>query len=173
MAMLVFAASAQANSLDYACSGGVGCNGTIVKSGGNYSTTGISVVEAGTPTPSPNEGGTFVLAFNTANTGMLGSISLTGPANLMGTITSWSATSTGAADAVVTLSTFWPSLPAAYAAFLQSPNGIDFSTSTYVIRNGAVVSSDTVILGSEASSMALLGLVMLGALLVQRKKLLA
>lgn len=168
---LMFAPLAKAGILDYSCSGTAGCVGSVTETPVDlaFVGSGIKVVEDGSPAPSPNQGATFTLAFNT-NTA---AISLTGPETLSGTITSFSETD-GLTTSSVTLEAVWPSLPADYAAYLGSSGGVDLSIDIFLNSNGKVTSSDTTITGApEASTISLLGLVLLGGLLIGGKRVVA
>ena len=178
LTVLVSAPLARANSLDpnlidYDC-GGAGCSGTIMETGTAdtaFSTTGIHVHELGAPGPGPNEGKLFTLTFDTSTK----SITLTGPVTLTGTITSVDETDVSPVDVLI-LGVAFPSVPAAYATFFGSTAAVGVSLSQFLESDGTVTSSDTTVTGksaSEASTISLLGLVLLGGLWVRRKQLFA
>src|SRR6516164_9646982 len=178
LTVLVSAPLARANSLDpfidYDC-GGAGCGGSTITETGTadtaFSTTGIPVHEDGAPGPGPNEGKLFTLAFDTSTK----SITLTGPVTLTGTITKVDESDFSPVDVLI-LGVAFPSLPAAYATFFGSTAAVGLSVSVFLQSDGTVTSSDTTVTGkpaSEASTISLLGLVLLGGLWVRRKQLFA
>ena len=172
----LFAQGAKADSLDFSCGGAGGCTGTVVASGGNYSSAGISNVTGGFTGGGTFEapGDTFTLTFDTA-TGAI-TIAEVGDPNdkFVGTITGWSASPFGAYTQILA-SANWSTIP-------SDVNGNQGVTPTSFILDltsgGQAVSVDVPITTSsvpEPSALLLLaaGLVSLGLLLKVKGPVLA
>jgi hypothetical protein len=120
------------------------CTGTVVKSGSNFSTTGISVFNDSGPytTTLANH---FTLAFDT----LTGTISLDGTGtfagqNLVGHIMSFSS-ATGGTTTTVNFVVDWPTLPPAVQAQLGTPTGLDAGFVIALTTTGAAQSVDVLI----------------------------
>jgi hypothetical protein len=120
------------------------CTGTVVRSGSNFSTTGISVFNDSGPyatTPANH----FTLAFNT----LTGTISLDGTGaftgqNLVGHIVSFNS-AIGGTTTTVNFVVDWPTLPSAVEAQLGSATGTDAGFVIALTSTGATQSVDVLI----------------------------
>jgi hypothetical protein len=159
----LFAPGAKADSLDFACGAG-SCTGTVVASGGNFSSTGIGLASNFETDP-------FNLMFDTS-TSSIQLVELTDPADVFtGTITGFSSSS-GSGFTNVDLSAYWTSLPA-------DVNGIvgvtPFTFILSMANAGQAFSVDVPISTPEPSALVLLGVgvVSLGLLLKFKDTVLA
>jgi len=161
---------AQTN-VDFLCGLGSGsvCTGTVVQSGSNFSTTGISVFNDSGPYSFAVP---FTFAFDTA-TGLI-SISGTGiytGENLIGSILS-SFSSSGGSTTGVFLVANWPTLPASVQTQLGSMTGMDSAFAIYLTTSGVAQSVDVLITPTpEPASMLLVGtgLLAIGGFLRKRR----
>lgn len=145
------------------------CTGTVVKSGSNFSTTGISVFNDSGPYPMADH---FTLAFNTL-TGII-SIDGTGSAlgqNLVGHIASFNV-ATGATTSLVNFVVEWPTLPSAVQAQLGSITGHDSGFVIALTSTGATQSVDVLLTPTPEppSSILCLGGIILVAIKVLRPR---
>lgn len=120
------------------------CTGTVVKSGSNFTSTGISVFNDSGPytTTLANH---FTLAFNT----LTGTISLDGTGtfagqNLVGHIVSFNS-AIGGTTTTVNFVVDWPTLPPAVQAQLGTPTGRDSGFVIALTSTGATQSVDVLI----------------------------
>ena len=172
----LFAQSARADGvyLDFGCSGAGNCLGSVATSGGNYSTTGISLTEgSGFYTGSSSiPSAPFTLVFNTLSPGTItldGTGAETGE-NFMGTITAVSAT-TNFGQTNLMLVVNWTTLPADVATYFAPFSNGGSIGSVIDLSSGTVTSSDfTITPAPEPSSTALLLVGMLGLGLVLKRK---
>lgn len=161
---------AQTN-VDFFCTlgGSSACTGTVVHSGTNFSSTGITVYNDSGPFSS---GVPFTLAFNTA-TGLV-SIDGTGiyaGMNLIGNIIASSTMGGGSTTGFSFIAT-WPTLPANVQAQLGTPTGTDSGFIIYLNSSGAAQSVDILITPTpEPASMLLVGtgLLAIGGFLRRRR----
>jgi len=162
VALALFAAPAHATSVDFSC-GGSNCTGTVVQAGSNYSTSGIGgLVQLIAGGPDYNTGA-FTLVFDTSTD----IASLTGNAaagndTLLGTIIGATPlTSNG--QTLLALNVNWTSLPADFAAFLNSGAGNSVGSVIYLDQTDAATSVDfTVTPTPEPATFAMLGSGLLG-----------
>ena len=157
----LFAQGAKADTLDFSCGSG-SCTGTVVASGGNFSTAGILLTSSFESDP-------FTLVFDTATS----SIQLVEDVTdaFTGTITSFSSSSSAGLTSVV-LNTIWTTIPSDVSASTAvTPFGFVISSSD----TGQAVSVDIPIATPEPSILVLLaaGMVCLGLLLKSKKAVLA
>ena len=165
---------AQTN-VDFFCTlgGSSACTGTVVHSGSNVSSTGITVFNDSGPFSSTVP---FTLAFDTAT----GVVSIDGTGiylgmNLIGTILSPGMISGGPTSGFSFVA-LWPTLPASVQTQLGSATGIDTGFVIFLNKTGAPQSVDVVIAPMaptpEPASMFLMGtgLLALGGLLRKRRR---
>ena len=173
VALVLAGSSAKANDIDFSCtlSTSEQCSGAVVKSGANYSSTGIDVFNDSGPYSASVP---FILAFNTAND----TISVDGTGvdkgqDLIGQITAFSVL-TGKTTTGVSFTADWPTLPPIVQAELGTPTGVDTSFVIYVSTNRRPQSVDVFITPApEPSSLLLLASVALGFGVLARRKLLS
>jgi len=167
----LFAQGAKADDvyLDFACSGVQNCNGTVSNSGGNYSTTGITVTEGSGFYPSSE---TFTLAFDSATN----AITINGPGgeDFVGQMTGFTATP---ASTTVDLNfmAIWPTLPADVQAYFNSATGVDSGFTIFLMSSNNITSADVTITAPEPGVPILLssGMLALGFLLKRKAAVLA
>ena len=169
----LFAQNAKADGiyLDFGC-GGPTC-GTVTASGGNFSTTGITVTEDSGFYPA---GSTFLLVFNTATStvSLIGQGALTGE-NFLGTITGFSDPS-GFSTTDLQFTAVWPTIPADVQALFNSDGGWDSGFSIFMSSSGTNVSTDVTITPAPepgSTAMLLVGMVGLGLMLTRKAAVLA
>lgn len=161
---------AQTN-VDFFCTlgGSSACTGTVVHSGSNVSSSGITVFNDSGPFSSTVP---FTLAFDTAT----GVVSIDGTGiyagmNLIGTIIT-SGTMGGGPTTGFSFVASWPTLPAMVQTQLGSLTGIDTGFVIFLNSTGAPQSVDVVIAPTpEPASMFLMGtgLLAIGGLLRKRR----
>ncbi len=169
-ALLLFVPLVQAANVDFSCTPAT-CTGTVVSSGGNYSSTGITVFNNNGPYPATD---VFSLAFDTS--APFPNISITGVTDptqvLLGNILSFTALS-GSTTTTFGFHAVWPVLPLAVQAQLGTPTGTDTGFAIYLNVSGAAQSVDVLITPTpEPGTLALLfgtGLLGLGTYLRRRR----
>ncbi|HTQ86891.1 MAG TPA: PEP-CTERM sorting domain-containing protein [Candidatus Solibacter sp.] len=175
--LTLFTQSAKADViyLDFACSGAANCGGSVVTSSGDYSTTGINLVEgSGFYTGSALiASAPFTLVFNTATPGAIsldGTLGETGE-NFVGTITGFSATP-GFNQTNLTLVVLWTTLPADVSAyFAPLGNGGSIGSIIDLSTSGTVTSADfTITPTPEPASVVMLLVGLLGLGLAMKRK---
>jgi hypothetical protein len=160
---------AQTN-VDFFCNlaAGSACTGTVVQSGSNYSSSGISTFNDSGPFGVTVP---FMLAFDTAT----GTISIDGTGifagqDLVGHIISFSNT-TGLTSSGFLFIAVWPSLPSAVQTFMGSLGGVDMGFVIYTSSSRNAQSVDVLISPTpEPTGMLLMGtgLLAIGGLLRKR-----
>lgn len=145
MVAMFFGQTAKADSLDFSCGAG-SCAGTVVASGGNFSSSGIGLA-------ANFESDLFNLVFNTS-TGTITLTEATDPTDVFtGTITSFSSSS-GSGFTNVDLSANWTSLPSdVNGNFGVTP----FTFILSVSNTGQAFSVDVPVSTPEPSALVLLG----------------
>ncbi len=175
VALAMFVPAAYGTTVAFSCSGVSSCatppsTGIVTGFAGSgpFSTaTSISVFNSqGIPGMGP---GPFALTFSTA----AGTIGISTPiGSLLGTFSSFTLI-TGGTTKTIVMSVFWGTLPPAVAAFLGTPTGLDNTSITFHIADGATTDvSVTITPTPEPGSMLLFGsgLLAVGTFLRRRLK---
>ncbi|HUJ41056.1 MAG TPA: hypothetical protein VLW54_10955 [Candidatus Acidoferrales bacterium] len=163
LVLTLFVPSAKADEiyLDFNCSG-LACAGSVSQSGGNFSTTGITLTAG---PGSPLSGDNFLLVFDTST----GNISLTGLGaasgeNFVGTITSFQPSTFGTTTDL-NFGAIWPAIPADVQAFFDAPEGGDSGFTIFLTSSGTDTSTDITITPAPepgGTALMLAGLLSLG-----------
>jgi hypothetical protein len=173
----LFAPTAKADGiyLDFACSGVTACGqnqtggqGTVTASGGNFSTTGITVTEGSGFYPA---GSLFTLTFDTSTS----MISIIGQGSLSGEVFNGMITNlqtlTGNSTTDINFTAIWPTIPADVQSLFNTTGGWDSGFTIFLSTSGTANSVDvTITPAPEPAAPVLLsaGLLGLGLLLKRR-----
>jgi hypothetical protein len=161
---------AHADGIDFTCSTGTSCGGTVAQNGSNFSSSGINLFNSTGPYSSVVP---FTLSFDT----FTGSIALTGTGiytgeNFVGNILNFGSFGVSTTDVAMTV--FWGGLPSTIQALFGTSQGMDSASVIYLTGTGAAQSVDIFITPTpEPAALALFGTGVLwcGGLLRRRKKL--
>jgi hypothetical protein len=174
--LLLFTGTAvRADNVDFMCGLGSSsaCSGSIQQSGGDISTTGITVYNDSGPYTATVP---FTLTFDV----VAGTLSIVGTGaysgeDLIGQITS-SSSSAGATTTDVSFVAVWPTLPTSVQSLLGSATGEDSGFVIAMTNTGAAQSVDVVITpdpvpAPEPASLTLLGVGLAAFAGIRRRKL--
>jgi hypothetical protein len=177
LALLVatlFAQTAKADGLYIDFSQCAACGGTVTASGGNFSTTGITLTEISTPAFYP-AGSMFTLVFDTATS----FISITGLGPLSGEVSSGTITSFSPGGGLSTtdlqFTAIWPTIPSDVQSYFNTTGGWDSGFTIFLSSSGVATSTDVTITPTpEPAAPVLLSAGLLGlGFLIKRKSIVA